>query len=330
MIPSNLNSHQSAAYGCTLGALVGDAAGAVLEFWGRKLEYRDVQDALSMPGGGCFGVAPGQITDDGELALALAAGLAANQGRYDVNEVARQYVDWAASSPFDMGRATSEALRSVQQGPAVARSCAARAKEASGNSKANGALMRITPLAVASAQWSEEEAVKYALSDAKLTHPNAACGHANAAYVLAIRHLVLTPGDAPGAVAKAREYVAGQQTEVYGWLEDALVGELENPRELIGFVRHGFSRAFFHLHQKSGFREALSETLAAGGDTDTNACIVGGLIGAYRGINKLIQSSATSPMFHAVLSCDTQAGQKRPERYHSKRMLEHMRQLIAH
>ena len=37
----------------------------------------------------------------------------------------------------------------------------------------------------------------------------------------------------------------------------------------------------------NAFHNAIRETIGQGGDTDTNACIVGGMIGAYLGIQKL-------------------------------------------
>ena len=40
-----------AAYGCIIGAFVGDAAGAVLEFK-KKISEEDVKHALTFPGGG--------------------------------------------------------------------------------------------------------------------------------------------------------------------------------------------------------------------------------------------------------------------------------------
>lgn len=40
------------AYGAVIGAFVGDAAGAVLEFSGRKITEQDVEWALKMEGGG--------------------------------------------------------------------------------------------------------------------------------------------------------------------------------------------------------------------------------------------------------------------------------------
>jgi|GEM_PF-4851724 len=45
-----------------------------------------------------------------------------------------------------------------------------------------------------------------------------------------------------------------------------------------------------------------------GGDTDTNACIVGGLVGAYQG-----EEGIPSPMKQAILDCDPRMGRRRPE-----------------
>jgi ADP-ribosylglycohydrolase len=50
-----------------LGALVGDAAGATLEFCHREITEEMALKAMTMPGGGNMRVGPGQITDDGEL-----------------------------------------------------------------------------------------------------------------------------------------------------------------------------------------------------------------------------------------------------------------------
>ena len=50
-----------------------------------------------------------------------------------------------------------------------------------------------------------------------------------------------------------------------------------------GFVRIAFTHAFRHLRAETAYAEALRERLAGGGDTDTNGCIVGGLLGALHG-----------------------------------------------
>jgi len=39
---------------------------------------------MSLPGGGPHGVAPGQITDDGELTLSLLNGLVKGEGKFNL------------------------------------------------------------------------------------------------------------------------------------------------------------------------------------------------------------------------------------------------------
>ena len=181
------------------------------------------------------------------------------------------------------------------------------------DSKANGALMRSSPLGIWSARLNQSEAIATALSDAGLTHPNPACQWANAAYVCALRHLMLFPGDAHGAFEAAWRVLAEDQAtsagsiEVRAWLEDAQAGRLPPCHPMAGFVRIGFTHAFFHLLEESTFENALRVTLAGGGDTDTNACIVGALAGALNGLEGIPAS-----LIEGVLHCDTRLGHGRP------------------
>ncbi len=50
-----------------------------------------------------------------------------------------------------------------------------------------------------------------------------------------------------------------------------------------GWVVHGFQAAFHHLLYDSSFEKAIVDTINMGGDTDTNAAIVGALVGTVRG-----------------------------------------------
>jgi len=63
------------ALGSVIGAFAGDAMGAYLEFCSFEINHKSVTKAMTFPGGGAFKVAPGQITDDSELALSMAHGL---------------------------------------------------------------------------------------------------------------------------------------------------------------------------------------------------------------------------------------------------------------
>jgi ADP-ribosyl-[dinitrogen reductase] hydrolase len=310
------------ALGAVLGALVGDAAGAVLEFFGRPIQPEDVARAMTMPGGGTWGVAPGQVTDDGELTMSMLHALA-SAPEQPVERAATLYAEWAASDPFDIGattRASLGCLRDRDLATMAGREGAAvvmtrTASERCMGSKANGSLMRATPLGVWGATRERALVVDTTARDVRLSHPNEACVGSTVAYVLAIRHLLRAPGDVTGALAEARDVLtSARNEEVLGWLADAERGVLVPYTPMDGFVRIGFTHAFRHLVLGSAYDVAVRETLAGGGDTDTNACIVGGLIGARWGA-----SSIPATMRRAVIECDTSRGSSpRPERLHPR------------
>jgi ADP-ribosylglycohydrolase len=307
-------SKSSIARGALLGAFVGDASGATLEFLGRKPSAEDVEKALSMAGGGWLRVAPGQITDDGELALCLARSLAGAQA-VDRDKIARAYVDWFHSGPFDCGTTTANAFGhsggAVRVTAQLLEECARQRNMAS---KANGALMRSIGLGIWSWRLSAEDAANAAREDARLSHPNASCQHANAAYVVAVRHLVLSAGDGDGALRAASAALDDEGAEeVRGWLLEAASGLGPPYHSNAGFVRIAFTHAFRHLMLETPFLEALRETLAGGGDTDTNGCVVGGLMGALYG-----EDGVSERMRAAVLKCDTALGRPRPEFYSTR------------
>jgi len=302
---------ENLAQGCLVGAFVGDSAGARLEFLGQQPDNAQLDDALAMKGGGVFRLAPGQITDDGELTLALARALAGEQ-QYPREKVATNYRAWVASHPFDIGNATSAALGGAMAADAVvADAVSTHAVKHNFASKANGALMRASALGIWSVRLSVEEAVAAARADACLTHPNLTCQWASAAYVVAIRHLLLHPGDGEGAFAAAEGALNGTPDEgiieVKSWFQDSARGGLPACYPLAGFVRIAFTYAFHHLHCGTSFESALRQVLAGGGDTDTNACIAGGLVGARVGF-----AAIPAEMSRAVLACDTAMGRPRP------------------
>jgi ADP-ribosyl-[dinitrogen reductase] hydrolase len=121
---------------------------------------------------------------------------------------------------------------------------------------------------------------------------------------VAIRHLMLQQGDFRGSFLAAMSVVDAEGgEEVLGWLEAAERGDGPPYYPLAGFVKIAFIHAFRHLLLASSYEQAIQETLSGGGDTDTNACIVGGLIGALHGIGGVPQV-----MWQAVADCQTELG----------------------
>ncbi len=318
--PEPRPSLADAAVGAVLGALVGDAAGAVLEFLDRPVTGADVDHAMTMPGGGTWNVAPGQVTDDGELTMCLLRALAGGGAR-PRDAAAPRYAAWVASRPFDIGATTSASLGCLRRPEwskraeeiGVADAITEAARQRCMESKANGSLMRISPLAVWGAARSRDELLVAAAEDASLSHPNPSCVDAARAYVLALSTLVRTGGDVAAALEEVHAWASRAACEeVRGWLEDAASGVEVPFTPLDGFVRIGFTHAFRHLHRGTTYEAGLREVLAGGGDTDTNACIVGGMLGARWGA-----AAIPSEMRAAVLACDTSRGaHPRPVDFH--------------
>jgi ADP-ribosylglycohydrolase len=322
-----------AALGCFLGACVGDAAGAFLEFTSHKPSKNEVKTAMTMPPSKVFYTAAGQITDDSELALCLAQALAIGK-QFELEKIAQNYAYWIESRPFDIGSTTISSLGCVQEpewkricetkGYAVAMQKAAALRCM--DSKANGSLMRSAPLGIWGSRLEAKQLAQYAIEDSRLSHPNESCGHAVACYSIAIASLIENQGDRDKAFQQVLNWSNTHACqEVRSWLQNAQDNVDEPYYPQVGFVKIAFIHAFRHLGLGTNYAAAIEETLLGGGDTDTNACIVGGLIGAACGASQIPKS-----MQNAVLHCDTLQGeQPRPAFLHTTQLLTLTKQLLS-
>jgi ADP-ribosylglycohydrolase len=299
----------NAAYGSMLGAAVGDAAGATLEFLSKgQITRKVVAEAMTMPGGGKLAVGPGQITDDTELQICLGSALTSGDAvvGMPLKLIKELYGSWLSSDPFDVGNTCRKAFGGGRLDK---------------KSEANGALMRCTPIAVFAYKQPYDIIAKYARQDARLSHPHQNCQDANAAYCVAIAHLINHHMDSEGAIEAARS-VLGDECDVRSWLDEAVCGcpLTMDCTNLIGYVKWGFMLAFYHLKSRSSYTYSIADTLHRGGDTDTNAAIVGGMTGALNG-----ESTIPDFMKRPVLAYTfdaTQAGNKRPAFLNSSRVHE--------
>ncbi len=307
-----------------LGALVGDAAGATLEFCHKEITEEMALKAMTMPGGGNIRVGPGQITDDGELTLTLWRALNDDKPL----SLMRGYNDWYESCPFDMGRTCSLAFETFYdyfKGRNVfsVEGCKDIIKKMNELSEANGALMRATAIATWAAKYPQMNmGIDWARNDALLSHPSIVCQEVNMIYVSAIIHILSgkTPQE---ALELTNNFVSTQITseKVKKWyFEESLdISDMDATRQ-IGHVRWGFVMAIYFLRNPNiSYEEAIKITLMKGGDTDTNAAIVGGMVGSYQVIPEY--------MLRPVLEFDCTAEgrhHKRPADYSVKKIIGHL------
>ena len=182
---------------------------------------------MSMPGGGPHMLAPGQVTDDSELAMSLMHGLVEGEGKLDMSKVVRYYGLWFQEGPFDRGTTTSNALREInpdKPNPLEPRSAALQKNR---KSMSNGSLMKITPMAVY-CQNLPNARLKYAVEqDVVLIHSCYDMKGIVAAYCIAIKSLIQNHDSA------SRAQTAFDDAK--NFIEDKLVQEwLAEAQSLVG------------------------------------------------------------------------------------------------
>lgn len=249
-----------------LGQIIGDNLGALVEFQSADEIREEYPDGVrDLTGGGPFGVVPGQPTDDSELALALARSMV-RCGGFDEDDVREAYRRWAASNPFDIGGTCAAALRHPYERDA--------------SKPTNGALMRVSPLAVAYADNSERVG-ELARIDAALTHPNPYPVEVNAVYTAALADVIA--GADPVTALRAHAGELADEVETY---------LTTPPRDVFskqGWVRHAFHITCWFAAHTTSFEEDLVAIVGLGGDTDTNAAIAGAFLGAMHGADAIPQ-----------------------------------------
>lgn len=261
------------------GHLVGDAVGVPYEFLPPS-----AIGTVRMRGGGHWGQPAGTWSDDGALMLALLDSLL--EHGFDTTDQGRRALDWfggTAYTPdgdgrFDVGGATRRALERVRDG-----SPAEGAGGTGERDQGNGSLMRILPLALVERDAPDATLVDHAHRASAVTHGHAVAQAACALYCLAARRLLA--GDEPdGALAGARTTLRTLYAGDAARLAALDRVEAHTGRAGGGWVVDAFWSAWDAFEGAGSYREAIEHAVGYGGDTDTTACIAGGLAGIRFGV----------------------------------------------
>ena len=265
----------SRARGVLYGQCIGDNLGSQVEFCGpEEIAAEYPAGVREMLDGGYWGLDAGQPTDDTEMAIELIDALR-RAGGYDESEALAGYQRWMATDPFDAGNTCRLALTGDEKDHA---------------SQANGALMRISPLAVAYA-GKPEEAERFARTDAALTHPNPMTVAANAVYAGALADVLggADPLEALRSRLERENLDQYRDDRAIARGDTTATWETQLPNNGGGWVCTGLNAVVYHVAQGTDFEEALVQTIALGGDTDTNAAIVGAFLGGVVGEHAIPQ-----------------------------------------
>ena len=271
--------------GGLMGLLVGDALGVPYEFHApEELPSREAID-MTPPAGFArshLGTPPGTWSDDGAQALALLASLLACN-RFDAQDFAARLIAWHGAGDyavdrrvFDCGLQTRLAIHALRS-----RVPPLEAGPSNEEHNGNGSLMRVLPLAL----WhpgDDAALVADAHAQSRLTHGHVRSQVCCALYCLWARQLLDAAHDGGDdgwdeAIARLGHLYRGQEAYLN---ELEFVTRPEHGRRVraSGYVLHTLWAAR-HALREGGYEQAVRAAIAFGDDTDTTACVAGGLAG---------------------------------------------------
>lgn len=286
-MPHSTTDSRQRVLGGLWGSLVGDALGVPVEF-----QDRSVLKCDPVTGPRSFGThhqPGGTWSDDGALILCTVDSLLAHE--FDPQDMGCRFVEWvrrglwaAGGMAFDIGMATSDALHRIERG--------VPAEKAGGWAEydnGNGSLMRILPVALRFAASETALLFSHVERASAITHGHVRSKRACAFFAAVVRALM--GGEAPShAVDRARaEFRAhyGQGPDMAPFervLTEDLAATAEDSVASSGYVLHTLHASLWCLLTTSSYRECVLRAVNLGGDTDTTACVAGGLAGIHYGL----------------------------------------------
>jgi len=206
------------------------------------------------------------------------------------DSIAKYYKQWILSNPFDIGNTTRSAFFNLKIFETnLAKEAQTSSMNYNQDSLSNGSFMRSSPLAVYCRHLNTEDTEKVVIQDVSMTHPNPIIHQTETMYILCLSHLIQHPKDREGALKRVFEYAENCNEASKSWIADAFDDNKAMPgNPYMGFAKIAFDHSFRELRKNDiDFHAAMTSVLLLGGDTDTNAAIVGAMIGAYVGYNDL-------------------------------------------
>jgi ADP-ribosylglycohydrolase len=142
-------------------------------------------------------------------------------------------------------------------------------------------MMLISPLAAYSVGKGHEFIRQAAFDITSLIHPDETVKLCNTFYVTCMTILIENPKVSRiDAYNQTKEIVKTDNVTFKQWIQ-----EIEDPKQRIptypkgGWVRIAFTHSFAIFLEGLSYKESIAKMLMLRGDTDTNGCILGALVG---------------------------------------------------
>lgn len=266
-LPAGPPTLEERALGAYLGFAVGDALGATVEF----LTKGEIQEKYGlhrkMIGGGWLHLAPGQVTDDTEMSLALGRSLVRKAG-FDLTDICDEFALWLKGGPVDVGNTCRRGIRRyMTHGTLDGGYCEGDA--------GNGAAMRNLALALATL-GSPALFEEWTIAQSHVTHNHPLSDDATLALGRMTQALVEGLG-----MKTARD-------EANALVEKHKCFKFETFRgQSTAYIVDTMQTVLHFYFRTDSFRNCLIEVVNQGGDADTTGAIAGMLAGATYGVREI-------------------------------------------
>ena len=308
------------------GVFIGDALGVPHEFKGSTgytgiLYKRNIHRSIKL--------AVGQISDDSEMMITMLNSIIKHKN-YKVKKVIKEYIEWANSGTYMLGRNTRELLKNrkgyiqaytdkfgldpfkpFEKSNFLGEKC-----------QSNGSLMRAFPLCFVE--------INKIMEDVWLTNPSF--------FVLECEHIYIR------CLKKALKgyscnqiwnYVKNKsKSEILNEIIDDI--ENDNYRNIDinkGWVGNSFYCAMLSLKlitKNWSYSEIINYVIRLGGDTDTNAAISGGLIGMIIGYSNFDEITLRNcEIIDRYMNDENESDLFRPDKYKIKNLDETVHKILS-
>lgn len=285
------NETENRVKGAVFGAVIADALGVPVEFSNRS--ERDADKVKEMRAYGTYSQPFGTWSDDSSLLLCLVETIAEG---YTLEGLAEKFVKYMFDaymtpfdSVFDIGNATAKAIRNIKSGISPEK-CGGTGVSDNGN----GSLMRILPLAFYIKDMPVSEQLRIIEEVSSVTHGHPVSVLACIIYV----HIAINLFDGMdkkqayiSAIDFVKNNTAHKYENYFSTFDRVLNGDIaslkENEVKSTGYVVDTLEASLWGFLNEKSYTDCVFRVINLGGDTDTIACVAGGLAGIYYGFNAI-------------------------------------------
>lgn len=293
--------------GCLMGCALGDALGVPHEFRFHKnnvytgllyivpeyhFQYVHRKDVI------------GQYSDDTEMTICTIRSLMGSHGVYDRDTTIKTYIRWAKKAKA-MGTNTRALFKFQSKGTVKGYENRYKkmfeSKPENEWTQSNRSLMRCSILS-----FFGEDII---IEDCKLTNPHPINIDSNRLYFFLIR----SSSENKGKIATIREVKKMRlHVDVFKVFVNAISSKIPSrdvKGKTKGWVLHALYCACWAWYRATSYQDGIDTIIRLGGDTDTNAAIAGGLLGAKFGLSKMKEEDRTIKNIEVLLTTDTTKGE---------------------